>query len=136
MFGDRQFDLVLAPLCLDYIADWLTLFREFRRVLKPQGYFVMSAGHPAFDAEYFATNNYFSVEYVECEWTGFGTKVVMPGYRRSLQEFLMPLLDAGFVLESIVEPLPTEEFRATDPVRYESLMHRPGFLCVRARIVS
>ncbi len=132
MFRDGQFDLVLAPLCLDYIADWLTLFREFRRVLKPQGCFVMSAGHPAFDAEYFATNDYFSVEYVECEWTGFGTPVTMPGYRRSLEEFLMPFLSAGFRLDRIVEPLPTEEFRVADPVRYASLMHRPGFLCVRA----
>ena len=133
MFNDGQFDLVLAPLCLDYIADWLTTFREFRRVLNSGGYFVMSAGHPAFDAEYFATNSYFSVEQVECEWTGFGTPVVMPSYRRSLKEFLMPLLDAGFLLERIVEPLPTDDFKNSDPGRYKSLMHRPGFLCVRAR---
>ena len=26
MFADQQFDLVLAPLCLDYIADWQKLF--------------------------------------------------------------------------------------------------------------
>ena len=136
MFSDGEFDLVLAPLCLDYIADWLTVFREFRRALKSGGYFVMSAGHPAFDAEYFATNNYFSVECVKCEWTGFGTQVVMPSYRRSLEEFLTPILDAGFLLDRIVEPLPTDDFRAADPVRYESLMHRPGFLCVRARNLS
>ena len=136
MFYDGQFDLVLAPLCLDYIADWLAVFQEFGRVLKPGGCLVMSAGHPAFDAEYFATNDYFSVEYVECEWRGFGTKVVMPSYRRSLEEFLTPLLRAGFLLERIVEPLPTDEFRTADPVRYGSLMHRPGFLCVRARNLS
>ncbi len=133
MFPDNQFDLVLAALCLDYIADWLTLFREFHRVLKPKGYFVMSAGHPAFDAEYFATNDYFSLEQVACEWKGFGTRVVMPSYRRSLQEFLAPFLHAGFHLDQIVEPLPTDDFKAADPVRYRSLMHRPGFLCVRAR---
>lgn len=133
MFADGQFDLILAPLCLDYIADWTKVFREFRRVLGPGGYFVMSAGHPAFDAEYYATNKYFSVEYVECEWTGFGTKVVMPSYRRSLQEFLTPILDAGLVLERIVEPLPTNDFKQADSARYEALMHRPGFLCVRAR---
>jgi SAM-dependent methyltransferase len=132
MFDDGQFDLVNAPLCMDYIFDWSAVFREFKRVLKPGGYFLMSAGHPAFDAEYFATNEYFSVEQVECEWTGFGKRVVMPGFRRSLQEFLMPLLSSGFRLDRIVEPLPTEEFKEADPVRYASLMHRPGFLCVRA----
>ena len=133
MFRDGQFDLVLAPLCVDYINDWLTLFSEFGRVLKPRGYFVMSAGHPAFEAEYFSTSNYFSVERVECEWTGFGTKVTMPSYRRSLEEFLTPIVRAGFHLEEIVEPLPTDEFKEADPVRYTSLMHRPAFLCVRAR---
>ncbi len=96
----------------------------------------MSTGHPAFDAEYFATNNYFSVEQVECEWTGFGTHVVMPSYRRSLEEFLTPLLNAGFLLDRVVEPLPTDNFKDADPVRYESLMYRPGFLCVRTRNLS
>ena len=132
-FNDRQFDVVLAPLCLDYIADWSSLFREFFRLLKAGGYFVMSAGHPSFDAEYFGTNAYFSVERVECTWTGFGRKVVMPSYRRSLQEFLMPIVNAGLQLDRIVEPLPTDEFKAADPVRYQALMRRPGFLCIRAR---
>ena len=132
-FADAQFDLVLAPLCLDYIADWGALFLEFRRILKAGGHFVMSAGHPAFDAEYYDTDQYFGVEAVECEWTGFGRPVVMPSFRRSMQEFLQPLLDAGFLLERILEPLPTDEFRQADPVRYKSLLRRPGFLCVRAR---
>lgn len=133
MFQDAQFDLVVAPLCMDYISDWHAVFGEFARVLRPGGCCVMSAGHPAFDAEYFNTKKYFSVEYAECEWTGFGKRVVMPGYRRSLAHFLNPFLEAGFLLERIVEPQPTEEFRRVDPVRYASLMHRPAFLCVRAR---
>ena len=133
MFADDQFDVVMAPLCLDYIADWLAVFVEFRRILKPGGQFVMSAGHPSFDAEYFKTTNYFSVERVDCEWTGFGRPITMPSYRRSLEEFLSPILMAGFTLERIVEPLPNEQFKAADPRRYQILMHRPGFLCVRAR---
>ncbi len=133
MFQVAEFDVVNAPLCLDYIEDWRSLFFEFRRILKPGGYFLFSCGHPAFDAEYFATNRYFSVEQVECEWKGFGVKIMMPSYRRSLQEVIMPLIDTGFLLEQILEPLPTEQFRQADPRRYALLMHRPGFLCVKAR---
>ena len=86
MFEDEQFDLVLAPLCLDYLVDWTTVFGEFRRVIKPGGHVVMSAGHPAFDAEYYATTAYFTVQRVECEWTGFGKKVTMPIQQPALLE--------------------------------------------------
>ncbi len=133
MFGGREFDLVFAALCLDYVADWNSLFREFRRVLRPGGRLLFSCGHPAFDAEYFDTEAYFSVERVECTWTGFGIPIDMPSYRRSLEEIVGPVLEAGLVLERVHEPLPTEEFRQADPKRFERLMRRPGFLCVRAR---
>lgn len=131
MFGDGEFDFVNAPLCLDYIEDWHALFRDFHRILKPNGLFQFSCGHPAFDAEYFQTKNYFSVEAVKCTWRGFGIPVEMPSYRRSLQEILMPIADSGFVLKQIVEPLPTEQFRLSDPRRYATLMQRPGFVCVQ-----
>ena len=133
MFGDEKFDLVNAPLCLDYIEDWTRLFREFFRVLKPGGYFQFSCGHPSFDAEYFRTNNYFSVEQVEATWSGFDVKVSMPSYRRSIAQAINPVADAGFILDHVLEPLPTEEFRQADIRRYKMLMHRPGFICVRAR---
>jgi SAM-dependent methyltransferase len=133
MFPDRTFDFINAPLCLDYIEDWRSLFAEFKRILKPGGLFQFSCGHPAFDAEYYDTNKYFSVEQVKCTWRGFGKIVVMPSYRRSLQEMLMPLMDTGLTLEKLVEPLPTEEFRRSDPKRFQSLMHRPSFLCVQAK---
>lgn len=133
MFQDEEFDVVNAPLCLDYIADWKSLFLEFHRILKPGGVFLFSCGHPAFDAEYYDTKAYFSVEPVQCTWRGFGKHVLMPSYRRSLEEVMTPIIEARFYLEKVLEPRPTEDFRFADPVRYASLMHRPGFLCVRTR---
>jgi hypothetical protein len=43
-----------------------------------------------------------------------------------------PLVKAGFILEQILEPLPTEEFSLVDPDDYEELTRSPGFMCVRA----
>ncbi len=133
MFHAQEFDLVIAPLCLDYIKDWGALFVEFSRILKIGGLLVFSCGHPAFDAEYFETENYFCVEAVECTWTGFGKRVRMPSYRRSLEEVMMPVANSGLVLEKVHEPRPTAEFKSADPVNYRRLMHRPGFICVVAR---
>jgi SAM-dependent methyltransferase len=132
-FANSLFDLVNAGLCLDYIEDWRPLFEEFCRLLKPGGCLLFSVGHPAFDADYFATSQYFSVERVTSTWKGFGVTVEMPGYRRPWQAILNPLGEAGLVLDRILEPRPTEDFRVADPVWYEKLMHRPGFVCVRAR---
>jgi hypothetical protein len=42
------------------------------------------------------------------------------------------LIKAGFILEQILEPLPTEEFGLVNPDDYEELTHSPGFMCVRA----
>jgi hypothetical protein len=57
----------------------------------------------------------------------------MPSFRHSLSETVNPVIDAGFVIERILEPKPTEEFRKADPEEYEELMRQPVFLCIRSR---
>jgi SAM-dependent methyltransferase len=132
MFADQEFDFINAPLCLDYVGRWRELFKEFYRILSSSGSVQFSCGHPAADAELFKTDNYYSIERVQCTWKGFGKPVVMPSFRRSLAEILMPLVEAGFRLTAIVEPQPTEDFLASDPLRYQRIVHRPCFLCIQA----
>ena len=130
----ESFDIVLSPLTMEYVEDWHSTFREFHRVLKPGGYFVLSVTHPFFDYNYFKSSNYFETELVGSVWRGFETvRVHMPSYRRSLEATLNPLMDAGFRLEKILEPKPTEEFKRADPEDYEELLQQPSFLCIRAR---
>ena len=38
----------------------------------------------------------------------------------------------GFILDRLLEPLPTKEFEKADPHDYVNLMNRPGILCIRA----
>jgi hypothetical protein len=109
-------------------------FTEFYRVLRPGGHFVFSVTHPSFDYFYFKSDKYFETELVGSEWRGFGSvRVNMPSFRRSLEATLNPLLEAGFHLERILEPKPTEQFREADPEDYEKLSRQPAFLCLRAR---
>lgn len=135
IFQDDEFDFINAPLCLDYVENWRSVFQEFHRILKPNCLLQFSCGHPAFDADFYRSNQYFSIEQVACEWTGFGKSVVMPSYRRSLQEVLMPAIETGFDITKVIEPLPTDDFRRADPIRYQQLQHRPAFLCVQVRSV-
>jgi SAM-dependent methyltransferase len=131
--GDSSFDVVLSPLVLEYVEDWRGAFAEFYRVLRPGGHFVFSVTHPFSDYLYYKSLNYYETELVGCEWRGFeSVKVHMPSFRRPLGEMLNTLLEAGFQLERIVEPKPTEEFKEADPKHYEELSRLPCFLCVRA----
>jgi SAM-dependent methyltransferase len=132
--SNESFDVVLSPLTMNYIKDWRSTFGEFYRVLRPAGCFVFSVGHPFSDYTYFKSEKYFETELVGSEWRGFeGVKVYMPTFRRSLEETLNPLIEAGFCIERILEPRPTEEFRNADPEDYEELLQQPVFLCLRAR---
>ena len=130
----ESFDIVLSPLTMEYIEDWLSTFKEFHRVLRPGGHFILSVSHPFSDYTYFKSKNYFETELVGSVWKGFGAESVhMPSYRRSLEATLNPIIDAGFHLEKILEPRPTEEFKRADPKDYEKLLQQPVFLCIRAR---
>jgi SAM-dependent methyltransferase len=131
--ADGSVDIVLSPLVMDYIQDWGRLFAEFHRVLRPEGTLVFSMEHPFAKYDlHRATSNYFEIDLVEYEWRGFGPHVRMPSYRRPLHQVINPLIRAGFTLEEILEPLPTEEFRQVAPEDYESLCRSPGFMCIRA----
>lgn len=132
MFENDSFDLILSALALHYVEDWYLLFRELHRILRSPGTLVFSVDHPCDPLLLDKARDYFSVERIEFVWRGFGEPVVMPSFRRSLAHTLNPLLQSGFVLERILEPLPTEEFKHTDPDGYVQLCKMPMFLCVRA----
>ena len=131
--ADASFDVIIAPLVMDYVKDWEPAFKEFHRVLKAGGCLVFSMEHP-YGKFYIhqETGNYYNVELVEYTWRGFGKPVIVPSYRRPLSGVINPLLKAGFTLDQILEPLPTREFRLLAPEDYEELIRSPGFMCVRA----
>jgi SAM-dependent methyltransferase len=131
--SEASFDLVLAPLVIDYVRDWGSLFREFHRLLRPGGLLVFSVEHPFSDFSYRHMTDYFDVEVVECTWRGFRKPVPVRSLRRPLGELVNRLTGAGFAIDRFLEPRPTDEFREADPEDYGKLMRRPGFLCVRAR---
>ena len=135
---DASFDVVLAPLVLDYIEDWRAVFAEFYRILKPGGSFVFSAGHPFADYLLYtkkisADCNYFDTMLFEFAWKGFGEPYpVIKSFRRPLGGMLNPLIAVGFRIDQVLEARPTEQFREANLRDYEELMRQPGFLCIRA----
>lgn len=124
---DGAFDGVVSALALDYVEDWQSTFVEFERVLAPGGFLVFSVPHPIdeFDAD--EDVNYFETERRTADWD-----VDVPYYRRPLSAMFAPLLDAGFRVDAVHEPQPTEAFAEQRPERYETESREPVFLCLRA----
>lgn len=126
--ADGAYDLIIAPLVLHYIRDWQPTLKEFHRVLKPSGQLVFSTHHPFMDFTLYEVDNYFGNQYIEDEWK-IGT---MRYFRRPLTKISEDLEVAGFLIERLLEPMPTEAFREVHPKAYERLSKNPWFLFVRA----
>jgi SAM-dependent methyltransferase len=127
---DASYDGIIGALTLHYLRDWSTPLAEFRRILKPGGWLLFSTHHPAADAALFQPERYLDVEPVVDEWEWVGT---IRFYRRPLCEIINPLAQAGFAIERLVEPIPTEAFRQAKPEAYARILRQPNFLIVLAR---
>jgi SAM-dependent methyltransferase len=136
--ADAEFDVVVSPLTLDYIEDWAPVFAEFARVLRPGGRLVYSHSHPMSDYLLVTRKinpdaRYFTRERYTTEWRGFGKPAPdVVAYRRPLAQMFNPLIEAGFVIEHVLEPLPTDELRRANRELHEMLGREPCFMCVRA----
>ncbi|HVD59880.1 MAG TPA: class I SAM-dependent methyltransferase [Gemmatimonadaceae bacterium] len=127
---DESLDGILAPLVLHYLKDWAPTLHEFLRVLKGGGWLVMSTHHPTTEAARFDIANYFAVELLEDYWSWVGT---VHFYRRPLSAITGALTSAGFVIETLAEPLPDEIFRVEKPDAYQRILKHPDFLMIRAQ---
>ncbi|MDP9206422.1 MAG: class I SAM-dependent methyltransferase, partial [Gemmatimonadota bacterium] len=133
-FRSASFEVVVSPLVLHYIRDWTPALSELARVLIPGGRLVFSTHHPAHEAQRLAADGfavrYDEIQLVEEEWEEIGQ---VRFFRRSLMSITDALAEAGFVMERLVEPVPTDAFRAAKPEAYARLLERPEFLIVQAR---
>ena len=131
--SDARFDGIISSLVVHYVRDWAPMLAEFRRVLAPNGWLLFSTHHPTTEAMRLDTKRYLEVEAVEDYWKWVGT---VRYYRRPLSAIVEALTTAGFGIERLVEPIPTDEFRTVKPAAYERLLKHPEFLIVRARPTS
>jgi SAM-dependent methyltransferase len=128
-FEAESFDVIILALVLDSIWDWYPAFRELFRLSKPGGAVVFSVGHPLAEFDLSQSRNYFEIELIDGEWPTYGLSV--PSYRRSFTEMFEPVRAAGFIIDRILEPLPTEECRGRFPESFRKLSTRPYFLHAR-----
>ncbi len=141
-FPPESFDLVFSSLALHYVEDYRGVVEKVWRFLRPGGSFLFSAEHPVFTAQgsqdweygpggeirHFPVDRYYIEGWREANF--LGEKVVK--YHRTLTTYLEELRRAGFQLERLVEPQPSQEMMESVPGMRDEL-RRPMMLIVSAR---
>jgi SAM-dependent methyltransferase len=124
-FAGCSFDAVVCSMALMNVVDIAGAFGEFARVLKPGGRLVFSVPHPCYprrpgshgvqregDAdwlEYFRVGSY--LEEGECPMSlpsADGEFHPVPTFHRTLTTLITLLVDSGFVVDGLIEPMPPD----------------------------
>jgi len=132
-FEDGAFDLIVASLVMHYLADWSRPLSEFNRLLPKGGHLVFSTHHPFMDHQLAGHENYFETYSFSETWQRGGKSMTMRFWHRPLHSMFDALQSAGFDIELLKEPQPTDEARLRFPDACRDLSTKPRFLFFSAR---
>jgi SAM-dependent methyltransferase len=120
----ESFDVAVMALVIHHLDDRISTLREIHRVLRPQGRLIVSTHHPTGDWLR-KGGSYFDVSVIEETWSrGWNVRY----WRLPLSESAAEFSQAGFLIEQLVEPQPTQELHDRFPDEYEKLAREPGFI--------
>ena len=139
-FEAARFDLVVRSLAFHDVEDYRGLVARIARWLAPGGVLVYSTEHPLYTGRLpgegwvrDATHTRWAVERYADEgprdehWFGAGVRKV----HRTVATLVNGLLDAGLVVDRLLEPVPGEQWLQAHP-QFRDEQTRPMFLLVRA----
>lgn len=136
-----SFDLVISSLAIHYIEDYRALINNIHLWLRDGGEFIFSVEHPIFTAEgsqdwiyndqgeveHFPVDNYSLEGKRHTHFLG----EPITKYHRTLTTYLNTLLENGFTLQQVCEPIPPESMMTSVSMRNE--LRRPMMLLVSAK---
>ena len=140
---NEQFDVVVSSLALHYIEDFVGVVNGIYHLLKVDGVFVFSQENPLCTCHsggdrwtrdedgnklYLNLSDYGIEGERESVWFVDHVKK----YHRTFSTIINTLIEAGFTIEKMIEPLPTDEILERYP-DYRDLFHKPDFLLLRVK---
>jgi SAM-dependent methyltransferase len=132
----RSIDGITCSLALHYIRDWSTPLRSFASALRPGGWAVLSLDHPFAPRLRSQQGGYFDTELVADTWRKADVEVSQRFWKRPLSAVADAFADAGFVIDRIAEPQPSQEALERFPSELAHLAGVPIFIVYRLRLVG
>lgn len=140
---ETKYDLVVSSLAFHYVEDFSGVVKKIYNRLNDGGIFVFSQEHPLNTSHqggnrwtrdekgeklYLNLANYG----LECERESVWFVDNVKKYHRTFSTIINTLIESGFTVEKIIEPLPTEDILRDYP-QYKDLFHKPDFMLVRVK---
>lgn len=139
----EKFDVVFSSLAVHYIEDFDKLVRDIYNLLNKGGYFIFSQEHPLTTAlltqDYWTRNSeneriHYNLTTYALEGERKVTWIVdgVIKYHRTISSIINALSSSGFVIEQMLEPIPSNDIMKQYP-SYKKYIHKPDFLLIRVR---
>ena len=136
---DESFDIAVSYIVMVDLVDYRGSIDAAWRVLKPGGRFVVCNVHPIRMSQsgwitqgdrklFYPVDDYTLEGPREFNWWG----KPFINMHRTLSSYIMAFLDAGFVVEGLHEPTPSEEQLAENP-RFDDEFRAPNFIIYELR---
>jgi SAM-dependent methyltransferase len=129
-----SFDLAIAYMSLQDVNDLRGALAEIARVLEPGGRLCLAIVHPL-NRPPDALEDYFEEHRFAEEFERDGLRMTFESVDRPLEAYTRALSDAGFLIEQLREPRPTEALLEQEP-RLAKSAKRPYFLHMRCALQS
>ncbi len=138
-----KFDIVVSSLAFHYVQDFSGVVKNIYDMLNENGVFLFSQENPLCtcfsggnrwtkdengNKLYINLSNYGIEGERESSWFVDNVKK----YHRTFSTIINTLIETGFKIEKMIEPLPTEDLLKKFP-EYKDLFHKPDFLLVKVR---
>ena len=139
----EKFDVVISSLAFHYVEDFAGVVKNIFDLLNEDGIFLFSQENPLCtcfsggnrwtkdengNKLYINLSNYGIEGERESSWFVDNVKK----YHRTFSSIINTLIETGFTIEKMIEPLPTEDLLKKYP-DYKDLFHKPDFLLVKVR---
>ena len=140
---EERFDIVVSSLALHYVEDFAGVVKNIHRLLCSGGIFLFSQEHPLVTSHsggnrwtkdengekiHLNLSHYGVPGERKTTWFVEGVKI----YHRTFSEIVNTLLEAGFSIEQMIEPLPTPAQLERYP-EHKDLLHKPDFLLLKVK---
>jgi 2-polyprenyl-3-methyl-5-hydroxy-6-metoxy-1,4-benzoquinol methylase len=140
---NEKFDIVVSSLAFHYVQDFSGVVKNIYDMLNENGVFLFSQENPLCtcfsggnrwtkdengNKLYINLSNYGIEGERESTWFVDNVKK----YHRTFATIINTLIETGFTIEKMIEPLPTEDLLKKYP-EYKDLFHKPDFLLVKVR---
>jgi SAM-dependent methyltransferase len=139
----ESFDLIVSSLAFHYIKDYESVIQKLHTFLKPGGMLIYSIEHPIVTARKDMKNWWRNVDGERLHWAldhyrdegrreqhWYVDGVIK--YHRTIPTLINGLIGHGFVLEKMLEPLPTPDGLNQMP-DLKNEERRPSFLIIKSR---